>query len=67
MQGLWRWPGNGPVWSALAALAPAAVGIGWRSGELLSDARDAEGRGEQAQVAVAEAGGASGDVKAEAN
>jgi hypothetical protein len=67
MRGLWRWPGNGPAWSVLAALAPAAVGIGWRSGELLSDARDAEGRGEQAQVAVAEAGGASGDVKAEAN
>ena len=37
MRGLWRRPGNGPAWSALAALAPAAVGIGWRSGELLSD------------------------------
>jgi hypothetical protein len=55
------------VWSALEALTPAAVGIGWRSGELLSDARDAEGRGEQVQVAVAKAGGASGDVKAESN
>jgi len=43
------------------------VGIGWRSGELLSDARDAKSRGEQAQVAVGEAGGASGDVEAEAN
>jgi len=29
--------------------------------------RDVEGRGEQAQVAVGEAGGASGDVEAEAN
>ena len=55
------------MWSALTALAPAAVGIGWRSGELLSDARDAKSRGEQAQVAVGEAGGASGDVEAEAN
>ena len=46
---------------------PRRWGIGWRSRELLSDARDAEGRGEQAQVAVGEAGGASGDVEAEAN